>query len=94
MIKKTLLLNSIFKTMQTVSFKTICQRYPNEWVLLGNPQSIKGSIVLGGVVLYHSVDKKEVCYMGRDKTAGFERIRLVYAGKLPSVRRIGILKRL
>ena len=79
--------------MQTVSFKRIQQRYPNEWVLLGNPKSEKG-IVLGGVVLYHSTDKKEVCYLGKEKTTNFDRIRLVFTGKLTSMRHIGIMKRL
>jgi hypothetical protein len=79
--------------MQTTSFKLIQQRYPNEWVLLGNPKSENG-VVLGGVVLYHSADKKEVCYLGKDKTNGFDRIRLVFTGEFKSMRRIGIMKRL
>ncbi len=79
--------------MQTVSFKTIQHRYPNEWVLLGNPKPENG-VVLGGVVLYHSTDKKEVCYLGRDKTADFERIRLVFTGQFAPMRRLGIMKRL
>ena len=80
--------------MQTVSFKTIQHRYPNEWVLLGNPTKSEKGIVLGGVVLYHSTDKKEVCYLGKEKTTGFDRIRLVFTGQLTSMRRIGIMKRL
>ena len=75
------------------SYKLIQQRYPNEWVLLGNPKSEKG-IVLGGIVLYHSPDKKEVCYLGKEKTDGFERIRLVFTGEFKPMRRIGIMKRL
>ena len=79
--------------MQTTSYKLIQQRFPNEWVLLGNPKSENG-VVLGGVVLYHSTDKKEVCYLGKEKTNGFDRIRLVYTGELKAMRRIGIMKRL
>ena len=67
--------------------------YPDEWVLLGNPQ-MKNISVLGGVVLYHSKDKKEVCYIGRDKTAGFSTVTIAFAGDLKQHRRIGILKRL
>ncbi len=67
--------------------------YPDEWVLLGNPQ-MKNTSVLGGVVLYHSKDKKEVCYIGRDKTAGFSTVTIAFAGDLKQHRRIGILKRL
>ena len=67
--------------------------YPDEWVLSGNPQ-MKNTSVLGGVVLYHSKDKKEVCYIGRDKTAGFSTVTIAFAGDLKQHRRIGILKRL
>jgi hypothetical protein len=79
--------------MKMSSFNSIKQKYPDEWVLLGNPKSENG-VILGGVVLYHSPDKKEVCYLGKDKTVGFERIRLVYTGELKPMRRIGIMKRL
>lgn len=67
--------------------------YPDEWVLLGNPQ-IKDTSVLGGVVLYHSKDKKEVCYIGRDKTTNYPSVTIVYAGDLKKRRTIGILRRL
>jgi hypothetical protein len=79
--------------MHTISYKTIQQRFPNEWVLLGNPKSENG-VILGGVVLYHSADKKEVCYLGKEKTANFDRIRLVFTGEFKTMRRIGIMKRL
>ena len=79
--------------MHTISYKTIQQRFPSEWVLLGNPKSEKG-VILGGVVLYHSADKKEVCYLGKEKTADFDRIRLVFTGEFKTMRRIGIMKRL
>jgi len=67
--------------------------YPDEWLLLGNPQ-MKDTSVLGGVVLYHSKDKKEVCYIGRDKTADFSTVTIAFAGDLKQHRRLGILKRI
>jgi hypothetical protein len=67
--------------------------YPNEWVLLGEPK-MKDTSVLGGIVIYHSKDKKEVCYIGRDKTKGFSTVTITYAGDLKQNRKIGILKRL
>ena len=67
--------------------------YPNEWILLGNPE-IKNTNVLGGIVLYHSKDKKEVCYIGRDKTANYDTVTIAYAGNLKQHRKIGILKRI
>lgn len=76
-----------------ISFDKIKQMYPDEWVLLGNPE-MKNTTVLGGVVLYHSKDKKEVCYIGRDKTEAFPKVTIAFAGDLNRNRRIGILRRL
>jgi len=47
---------------QYISFDELKKIYPDEWVLLGNPE-MKNTSVLGGVVLYHSKDKKEVSPM-------------------------------
>ena len=67
--------------------------YPDEWLLLGNPE-MRNTTVLGGTLLYHSKDKKEVCYIGRDKTKNFSKVTIAYAGDLKQARKIGILKRL
>ena len=74
-----------------ITFDELNKLYPNEWILLGNPE-MKNTSVLGGVVLYHSKDKKEVCYIGRDKIADFQTVTIVFAGDLKQSRKIGILK--
>ena len=76
-----------------LSIVEINQRFPNEWILLGNPET-DGLDVLGGIVLYHSQDKKEVCYLGRDKIKTYAMSTLVFAGELKPMRKLGILKRL
>ena len=76
-----------------IGFEDLKKQYPNEWVLLGNPE-MKNTSVLGGVVLFHSKDKKEVCYIGRDKTADFSTVTIAFAGELKQQRKIGILKRI
>jgi len=76
-----------------LNFDQIKQLYPDEWVLLGNPE-MKNTSVLGGVVVYHSKDKKEVCYIGKDKTANFAKVIIAFAGNLNQNRKIGILRRL
>ncbi len=76
-----------------VPFEELKKLYPNEWVLLGNPK-IQNTSVLGGIVLYHSKDKKEVCYIGRDKTADFSTVTIAFAGDLKQNRKIGILTRI
>ena len=76
-----------------MGFDKVKQMYPDEWVLLGNPE-MKSTKVLGGVVLYHSKDKKEVCYIGRDKTTDFSKVTIAFTGDIKQERRIGILRRL
>ena len=75
------------------SFEQIKAQFPNEWVLLANPER-RHTTVLGGIVIYHSKDRKEVCYIGKDKTEGFAKITLAYTGELKPMRRVGIMKRL
>ncbi|MFN0048913.1 MAG: hypothetical protein ACKVOU_07315 [Cytophagales bacterium] len=76
-----------------VALEELKKLYPNEWILLGDPQMVNTS-VLGGKVLYHSKDKKEVCYIGRDKTTPFSTVTITFAGDLKQHRKIGILKRI
>ena len=76
-----------------LAFDKIKSLYPDEWILLGNPE-IENTSVLGGIVLYHSKDKKEVCYIGRDKTADFSTVTIAYAGDLKQHRKIGLLRRI
>jgi hypothetical protein len=75
------------------AFEELKELYPNEWVLLGNPEMMDTNI-LGGVPLYHSKDKKEVCYIGRDKTADYSTVTIAFAGDLKQHRKIGILRKL
>jgi hypothetical protein len=50
--------------------------------------------VLSGIPVYHSKDKKEVCYIGRDKTSAFKKITLIFTGTFKPVRKItGIFNR-
>ena len=68
-------------------------QYPAQWVLVGNPV-IKDTKLLNGIVLFHSKDKKEVCYLGKNLTEGYDKITLTFTGSVKSIRRIGIMKRL
>ena len=81
---------------QLINISDIKLLYPNEWVLLGNPIMDENKIdVLEGIPLFHSKDKKEVCYIGRGKTANFDKITLIYTGKFRPIRKItGIFNRI
>ncbi len=87
---------------QLINIVEINALYPDEWVLIGNPVMDDSDMdVLAGIPLYHSKDKKEVCYKGRDKISNFDKITLIYTGsfkfryqklrQLPSLRRVNHL---
>jgi hypothetical protein len=76
-----------------LTFEEIKQRYPNEWVLLGNPKS-NDLDVLGGIVLFHSTNKKEVFVAGKEKIKPYPLSTLIFAGDFKPMRRLGILRRL
>lgn len=67
--------------INSISLSELKTAFPEEWVLLGNPvMDSSGLELISGIPIYHSKDKKEVCYIGRDKTAGYERITLIFTG--------------
>ena len=80
---------------QQLSINEIKEHYPDEWVLVGNPVMDDSEIdVLSGIPIYHSKDKKEVCYIGRDKTSDFDKITLIFTGTFKPIRKItGIFNR-
>ena len=47
------------------SIEDIKKSYPDEWILLGDPEKDEYNRTIAGVVLYHSPDKRELAY--RDK---------------------------
>jgi len=75
-----------------LNYSEIKEQFPNEWILLANPL-YNNLEIINGIILYHSKDKREVCYKGRDKTSGFDKIIIVYTGNISSHRKIGIMKK-
>jgi hypothetical protein len=78
------------------TIKEIKENYPDEWVLLGNPEMDSNKLeVVSGVPLFHSKDKKEVCYIGRDKASQYNKITLIFTGNFKPIRKItGIFNRI
>jgi hypothetical protein len=72
--------------MQPLTLEQIKTAYPNEWVLLGNPE-IAGANVLAGTVVFHSKDKREIAYSQIDWRAHFESAITVFTGVTPTKRR-------
>jgi len=77
------------KMVQLLNINEIKKLYPGEWVLIGNPMMDDSNIdVVSGIPIYHSKDKKEVCYIGRDKTSEFDKITLIFTGSFKPTRKI------
>ena len=61
------------------SIEDIKSSYPDEWILLGNPEMNEREMAIySGVVLYHSPDKREVCYLGRPLCKKFDQVLLFF----------------
>ena len=66
--------SSIEPVKKAISMDEIKKTYPDEWILLGNPETDEQEQkILSGVVLYHSRDKRELAYLGRPLTKGYEK---------------------
>lgn len=73
--------------METIEIDLIKKMYPDEWVLIGNPIMDETELnVLSGIPILHSKDKKEFYYLGKNKTADYNTITVVYTGKLVAAR--------
>ena len=64
--------------------------YPNQWILVGNPQlsepEINGSIVsklIDGFVLYASKDKRELAYKMTDIPIEISNTACIFTGEIP-----------
>ena len=80
--------------MQTLTLDQIKSTYPDEWVLIGNPQmrqdNFVGPIVrklLAGVVLYHSKDKRELGYKAAELAQTVSETACIYTGEIPKNRK-------
>ncbi len=80
--------------MEILTLDQIKFQYPNEWILVGNPDlgdpyktgSVLSKLV-SGLVLYHSKDKREIAYKAKELTADVERFACIYTGEIPKNRR-------
>jgi hypothetical protein len=68
--------------MESLTIKEIQATYPNEWVLLGNPELL-GATVLSGWVVFHSKDKREIAYSQINWRERFQSAITVFTGEMP-----------
>jgi CRISPR/Cas system CSM-associated protein Csm4 (group 5 of RAMP superfamily) len=81
---------------QSTTINDIKRLYPDEWVLLGNPViDRENQQIVSGVLLYHSPDKKEVCYLGKPLMNSYEKTALLFTKTFKQKHRtIGLLTRI
>lgn len=68
--------------MEVLTISKIKELYPDEWVLIGNPEMDESEQqVLSGLAAFHSKSKKEVCYLGAELVKTFDTYMLIFTGK-------------
>jgi hypothetical protein len=80
--------------MEPITLAEMKSRYPDEWVLVGNAdlggEESVGTVIkrlVSGIVLYHSKDKHEVAYKGREARKGYQGCTLIYTGEIAKHRK-------
>ena len=69
------------------SIEDIKESYPDEWILLGNPVEDEYDRTISGIVLYHSRDKREVCYLGKPLVKKYDDVELFFNRVTPVEKR-------
>jgi len=75
--------------MENLTISQIREKYPDQWVLLGDPElsnpEINGSIIsklIRGMVLYASKDKRELAYKAVEYKGQVNKTACIYTGKI------------
>ncbi len=76
-----------------MTIQEIKLNFPDEWILLGNPQ-FSDSTVIGGEVVCHGTNKTELAEKGKVLKNQYQMLKFIYTGTFKPTRRIGILKRI
>ena len=77
---------------ERVGIEEMKKNYPDEWILLGNPESDEDDIdILSGILLYHSPDKREAACLGSSLTKNYETVALFFNRVTPRPKRGAIV---
>lgn len=66
---------------ESISYSETFKQYDSEWVLLGDPKTKPGPVLLSGKVLWHSKDRDEVYRKAIELKPKHSAI--LYTGKMP-----------
>jgi hypothetical protein len=79
---------------QVLSFEEIKKLFPDEWVLLGNPEYGEDHTpILFANVVAHNKDKRELALSYSGWRKSFKTATCVYTGTFPPKRTIGVMIR-
>jgi ERCC4-type nuclease len=80
--------------MEILTIDQIKAQYPNEWVLVGNPQIREDDFVGAvidmiqyGIPIYHSKDKREIAYNIKKLRKGYKKTACIFTGEMPKNRK-------
>jgi hypothetical protein len=79
--------------MQTLTIEQIKSAYPEQWVLIGDPEvrnpETNGTLVsrlVQGVVLLANKDKRELAYQSQAVVGGYAETACIFTGEVPKHR--------
>jgi hypothetical protein len=81
-------------TMQILSIEEIRKQFPDQWVLIGNPEVKNSEIlepivyrILRGIVLLANKDKRELSLRTNEARQGYDSITCIWTGEFPKNRK-------
>ena len=80
--------------MQVLSIEEIRNQFPNQWVLIANPEVNNSEVlqpivyrILRGIVLLANKDKRELSLRTNEARQGYESITCIWTGEFPKNRK-------
>ena len=80
--------------MQVLSIEEIRKQFPDQWVLIGNPEVKNSEIlepivyrILRGIVLLANKDKRELSLSTNKARQGYDSITCIWTGEFPKNRK-------
>jgi hypothetical protein len=71
---------------QVLTVNEIKANYPDQWVLVGNPQVSVASLT-AGVIISHAKEKRDLIHVGFDWRGMFQTTMTFFTGEIPKGRK-------
>jgi hypothetical protein len=76
---------------KTKEIDSIKAKYPDQWILLGNPDFYHDTI-MGGTLLFNDFDKKKVLEFAKKEIGNYDMIKIIFTGEASKSVRLNIFK--